>query len=115
MVHWRSVWWCLPFALFVACGDDDEQKGVTLQGSTACERWASLAEAMGCAPPDECSIPPQCENVARAWVDCAATDREHCYCESDDGDLNCEGSFKPNEGPARCIAEEKALRACQPD
>ncbi|MFO7181320.1 MAG: hypothetical protein DIU78_021640 [Pseudomonadota bacterium] len=53
--------------------------------------------------------------MARAWVDCAATDREHCYCESDDGDLNCEGSFKPNEGPARCIAEEKALRACQPD
>jgi len=108
----------LVLVLSLGCGNDDEGEkpnGVMVEGDTACERWASLADAMGCAPPVRCVLLPECEAVGRAWVDCAATDRDHCYCEPDDGDLNCEGSWKPNEGPARCIPEEQALRACQPD
>jgi hypothetical protein len=112
-------YWCLGTVLWlVACGDDeksggDKPKSVTLEGATACERFASLARAVGCAPPSECAVPAACESQAVAWANCAATDLSQCHCETD-GDINCEGSFKPNEGPARCIAEMDALEACNP-
>jgi len=47
-------------------------------------------------------------------IDCAATDLDQCLCEATDGDLNCEGAWKPDEGPARCIDEQQALAACDP-
>jgi hypothetical protein len=101
----------------VACGGDeksgDEPKSVTLEGTTACERYASLARAIGCTPPSGCDVSAACEGQGVAWVNCAATDLAQCHCETD-GDINCEGSFKPNEGPARCIAEMDALEACDP-
>jgi hypothetical protein len=97
--------------LLAACGNGGDG-GVVLEGSTACERYASLAQAKGCEPPASCTIEASCEAQAVEWVNCAATDLAQCICESD-GDLNCEGSFKPNEGPAQCIATYQAFDACQ--
>ena len=45
-------------------------------------------------------------------MQCAATDDAQCYCEKSGG-LNCEGAWKPDEGPARCIAEHDAMQACE--
>lgn len=104
----------------VGCGSSDNDgkesppKSVTLTGSTACERAASLASALGCAPLTDCTVDDACDSAAAEWVDCAATDTSQCHCESD-GDVNCEGSFKANEGPARCIAEHAAYVDCSGD
>ena len=106
-------WWC--FWVVLACGSQEEgsePKGATLSGTTACERYASLAQAKGCSAPSGCQVEPACESQTIAWVDCAASDLAQCLCESD-GDLNCEGSFKPDEGPARCVAEMDAVDACE--
>ena len=96
--------------LLMACGSGGD--GVVLEGNTACERFASLARVEGCAPLASCSIPAACEAQAIEWVNCSATDLAQCICESD-GDLNCEGSFKANEGPAHCIPEYAAFNACE--
>jgi hypothetical protein len=97
--------------LWAACGNDGSD-GVVLEGNTACERFTSLALAKGCEPPATCAIEASCEAQAVEWVNCAATDLAQCSCESD-GDLNCEGSFKPNEGPAQCVAEYEAFDVCE--
>ena len=100
--------------LVTACGDEEDEKPetATLSGTTACERYESLAEIEGCSLPGTCYIDPACEPQTRAWVDCLATDLAQCSCEAD-GDLNCEGSYKPNEGPARCVPEHDAMAACE--
>lgn len=109
-------WWKLIVVVsLVGCGDDqgaDKPKSVTLTGTTACERYASLASAVGCIPTKDCGVEAPCENVAIAWLDCVAKDTSQCLCESDDGGLNCEGSFKANEGAASCISEYQAYEAC---
>ena len=87
--------------------------GVQLEGATGCERWASLAEAKGCVAPSGCSVLPACEEEVMALADCAATDLAQCLCEATDRDLNCEGAWKANEGPARCVAEHEAFVACE--
>ena len=97
--------------LLAACGNGSDG-GVALEGNTACERYASLARAKGCEPPSVCTIAASCEAQAVTWVNCTATDLAQCICESD-GDLNCEGSFKTNEGPAQCIPEYAAFNACE--
>jgi len=102
--------------LLIGCGDDGaaatpQPKAVTLTGTTTCARYASLASALGCVEPTGCTTDAACETQGMAWVDCAAKDTSQCHCEKD-GDLNCEGSFKANEGPARCKAEYTALADC---
>jgi len=104
----------------VGCGGEDngnatKPDSVSLTGSSACERFASLASGLGCARPKSCTLDAACESAAVAWINCAAKDTRQCLCESDDGDLNCEGSFKPNEGPASCVAEYQAFDACSED
>jgi len=84
---------------------------VPLTGTTACERYAALASRLGCGALKECSIKAACDSRATAWIDCAAKDSRQCICE-DDGDVNCEGSFKPDEGPALCTAEYQAFLDC---
>jgi hypothetical protein len=113
-----GYWWkaIVCFSL-VGCGGGDDGDGrkpesVPLTGTTACERYASLASGIGCEPLRGCMLEAACENLAVAWVNCAAKDPSQCLCESDDGDLNCEGSFKANEGPASCTAEYQAFDAC---
>jgi hypothetical protein len=98
--------WCL----LLACGSEHSD-GVVLEGSTGCERFTSLARAKGCELP-QCDISPACDPQAVALVNCMATDLAQCICEAD-GDLNCEGAFKPNEGPAHCIAENLSFARCQ--
>jgi hypothetical protein len=100
-----------------ACGDagGSAGDGGALAGDTACEKWTQLAAAKGCSAPDECLLDPACDPQAQAWLDCVAQDLSQCSCESGDGDLNCEGSFKPSEGPARCLPEFAAFDACQGD
>ena len=99
----------------VGCGGGDDgttkPTNVTLTGTTGCERYASLASTLGCVPPKDCMTTAGCDSQVVAWIDCAAKDSHQCLCE-DDGDLNCEGSFKADEGPALCIAEYKAYLDC---
>jgi hypothetical protein len=111
----RSRGWKVIICLsLVSCGGGDDpakSSEVILNGTTACERYASLASGLGCATPSGCMIEDACDSAAVAWINCAATDKRQCLCESD-GDVNCEGSFKANEGPALCSAEYGAYNAC---
>jgi hypothetical protein len=109
----------MPIALLLAsaCGGDKGTQGAKLEGTTPAERYTSLASAKGCTPP--ASLPDmtkRCEVLFVDWIDCVASDLEQCICERS-GKLNCEGSFKPNEGPALCIAEMDAfeMEGCDPD
>jgi hypothetical protein len=112
--RWLGLWVIVVAACGGAEADDERPTSATLEGNTACERWASLAEAVGCdVPAAECGVAAACNDLAVVWIDCAARDLAQCMCESD-GDLNCEGSYKSNEGPARCIAEVDAFEACEP-
>ena len=97
----------------LSCGDSD---GASLsdasgaQGQTACEDSQGVATLLGC--PGECAeLRPDCDDEAKAWIACLRQDLSQCMCE-EDGDLNCEGSYKPNEGPARCIPHFTAFRDC---
>lgn len=103
----------LALGAVVGCsGDDDEGSNASpLPDGTACEKWRSLSNRVGCAIPEECNVAPACEATASAWMDCTATDLSQCLCETD-LDLNCEGSHKPNEGPALCQAEFTAFNDC---
>ena len=110
MRNWRGAHGLLA-CLVLACGDDTDNSA-TLEGATACERFTSLAEVRGCRPPTTCNVEEPCDEAAVRWVNCVATDLDQCICESD-GDLNCEGSWKPDEGPARCMVEYSAFDACE--
>ncbi len=95
-----------------ACGNDSSGTATPLAGATPCEKWSSLAARVGCRDPGaNCTVATACFDVANRWLECVARDLSQCICESD-GDLNCEGSFKPNEGPARCIAEFVQFDEC---
>ena len=100
--------------LWLGCGDD--AAGVELSGDTPCEKYISLARIHGCsvqeAESDCPALPDACTKQANAWLECAARDKAQCYCESDNNDLNCEGSFKPDEGPALCQSEYRAFHDC---
>jgi hypothetical protein len=78
-----------------------------------CVKWQKLAEVVGCTPSPQCEkLTPRCEDEAAAMIDCAADAFEYCYCESDDDELNCEGTWKPSEGSGECASAQKAFRAC---
>ena len=95
-------------------GDASGEGSARLAGSTVCEKGASLAKQVGCSFKGPCAswVPDACSEVTIGWFECIARDTSQCLCESDDGDLNCEGSWKPDEGPAKCIAENAAVEAC---
>ena len=105
-------------AAFTMQGCDHEQPaGEPGGGGPArpfCVRWDALAQEVGCVPlGEECEpLPTACEALAGAFLDCVARDLSQCLCESDDGALNCEGSFKPDEGPARCREQYRRFDAC---
>jgi hypothetical protein len=84
--------------------------GSILAGATPCEKAQSLAARIGCSNVAACMI-DKCQAEAIAWLECAARDPAQCMCESD-GRANCEGSFKPDEGPAKCIAEHDTFERC---
>jgi hypothetical protein len=96
------------------CGNGDGGGGARTSTNAFCRRWASLSEARGCAAPTgDCTPLPECASAYGDWLDCLEADLEGgCICESTDGDMNCEGSWKPNEGTARCVAEVEAMNAC---
>ena len=97
-------------ATALSCGGDDAEEG--LPGSTPCEKWAALAQRTGCNAPTECIVAPACSDAAMGWMDCIARDLAQCLCEGD-GELNCEGSHKPDEGPALCVNEFSSFDACE--
>jgi len=82
----------------------------TLPGTTPCEKAASLAARKACNAPSTCAI-DRCQAEAIEWLECVARDLSQCVCEMD-GNLNCEGSFKPDEGLAKCIAEHERFERC---
>jgi hypothetical protein len=92
-----------------ACGDDDEEGA--LPGATACDKWQSLSLRDTCDFPQDCDIDPACEQSAIAWMECAAKDLAQCQCEMD-LQLNCAGSYLPNEGPALCGSEHMTFNNC---
>lgn len=98
----------------LGCSSDDDDVSTPLEGDTAAEKVASLAKLRGCARPeiDPEKLPARCEKLAITWLDCVARDLDQCLCESGDNSLNCEGSYKANEGPARCIQEYGAYDDC---
>lgn len=93
----------------VNCSSDEAANGGAT-GSDVCGRLAKLATARGCSARN-CSVHPACESQYHAWVDCIARDLSQCICETD-GDFNCEGSWKPDEGPALCISQHDAAASC---
>jgi hypothetical protein len=97
----------------VGCGDaTSEPEQHTDAGVSFCQRYSALSADIGCTAQIDCSkITPDCDRPAQAWLDCIERDVSQCICESD-GDLNCEGSYKPSEGPALCIDQVGALEAC---
>ena len=103
----------LVFATFASACANDKTAG---QGATlpVCARNDALALKLGCAPlGDRCEPPPAaCDALADAWFTCVERDLRQCICEQDDAQLNCEGSFKPDEGPARCIEQYRAFDDC---
>ena len=109
---------CALWVFMVACsacrdgGLDPDRSNTALRRTAPCDKWAGLAADVGCGVPDECDIDPSCDRQARTFIDCVADDITQCLCEADDGELNCEGAFKPNEGPARCFAEHRELDRC---
>lgn len=94
-----------------AFGSNDRSESA-LARSAPCDKWAALAGDVGCALPSACAIEQRCADVARAFFDCVAADLAQCLCESGNGDLNCEGAYRPEEGPARCTAEHRRMEAC---
>lgn len=114
----RAAVFVVVFAVTLcsACATKDEEPA-KLAGDTPCDKWASLSRIMGCAVPEAeagcLTASAECTELANAWLECAARDRAQCLCESDDNGLNCEGSFKPDEGPAGCVAEYRAFDACK--
>lgn len=108
-------------ALGACSGDDappaaaDAGSGGDAAGASAFERaWRELEASRGCTPVTLKPVPAACEAAAQAFVTCAAKDARQCACEND-GSLNCEGAYKPDEGPALCVAENAALEACLDD
>jgi hypothetical protein len=104
----------LLVAALAACNGSSEGGGggSDLPGNTPCEKWDALATRKGCTPRGaRCSVATACSDFAIQWLECVARDLSQCICETD-GDLNCEGSFKPDEGPAKCIAEYTPFKAC---
>ena len=117
--RWRTAVASVALLLVTACGDDSEDRSsVSAEGDTPCEKWASLSRGVGCSEPSAAdggcgfALGEQCAGEAADWIDCAASDVTQCLCESGDDELNCEGSFKPDEGPAHCTAEYRAYGEC---
>jgi hypothetical protein len=123
MRHFPALIGFFLLPVLVACGEADDSSpqkppAGTLSGETPCERWSSLrpqVEDEDCDLPDtqQCMIPQQCAEAAERWLVCVASDLTQCLCEAD-GSLNCEGSFKADEGPARCIGEYQVFEDCLP-
>ena len=97
----------------VGCGDaTSEPAQDTDSGVSFCHRFSALSADIGCTAQVDCSkITPDCDLLGQAWIDCIERDVSQCLCESD-GDLNCEGSFKPSEGSALCVDQVAALQVC---
>ncbi len=97
----------------MGCSSDDDES-VTLSGKNGCEKLDSLSAELGCSTRCADIQPPlsaECDGKLADWMECIAQDLSQCHCESD-GDLNCEGSYKPDEGPALCQEVFAASEAC---
>jgi hypothetical protein len=107
------------FAILVLMGisgcssDDDDDDAMTLSGTNGCEKLDSLSAELGCTTrcADIQPLTAECDGKLADWMDCIARDLSQCHCESD-GDLNCEGSYKPDEGSALCQEVFAASEAC---
>ncbi len=101
-------------ASLIAVGGCDDTASKVHEQPDPCGKLEVLSEALGCDPSNACEeLTAQCSDEAGAFLDCAANDLSQCTCESDDEELNCEGAYKPSEGPADCRSEYAALRECQ--
>jgi hypothetical protein len=116
----RTPWLALLGTILLAQqGCDAEQPPQPPASGAAsrsvCARYDEIAEELSCTPLAlDCEpLPGACEELGLAWLDCVARDLTQCHCESDDGALNCEGSFKPSEGPARCREQYRRLAQCE--
>jgi hypothetical protein len=117
MNSWHAILRCSLVCSLMLCAACAAKEPGGLAGNTPCEKWSSLSRIVGCevtkASDAGCNIAPgECSAEANAWIECAARDQAQCQCNSDDNTLNCEGSFKVDEGPAACIAEYRAFGEC---
>jgi hypothetical protein len=113
----RATGLSLMLSLFVSsCGQ--EKKKATESGKLpACARNDAVAIKVGCTPLGAlCEpLPAACDALADVFFNCVERDLRQCICEQSDAKLNCEGAFKPNEGPALCIEEYVAFDDCLSD
>jgi len=103
----------LAVLLLAGCRDGDgSDEGDGLGSANFCEAYRKVAKEVGCSAELDCSgFKADCDGLSRAWLTCVKKDLTQCICERS-GKVNCEGSFKPNEGPALCIDEYRALDVC---
>lgn len=118
------VFTALLGSALLACGNDaavdssrtNAAQSEHLDDATTCELHDAISRTLGCRElAGECTEPPAaCEELARAWLACVERDLGQCYCEADEhgGELNCEGSFKPDEGAARCRDQYARFEGC---
>lgn len=115
MRHARWLSLCCFLLGIWACssGDEEGDNSGTLSGETGCEKLDSLSIELGCST--RCAeigaLTAECDAKLADWMDCIAQDLSQCLCEPD-GDLNCEGSHKPEEGPALCQGVFAAGESC---
>ena len=83
---------------------------------------AELEAALGCSSEISDYLDDtleSCVEEVAAVADCFSANRSGCYCEEGDGRINCEGTFKENEGPVElgipCASVMNASEACMPD
>jgi hypothetical protein len=116
MSHARWLLLCSLLGTW-GCSSGDEEDGpddsVTLMGTTGCEKLDSLSIELGCTTrcSDVGTLSAECDAKLAEWMDCIAQDLSQCLCEPD-GSLNCEGSHKPDEGPALCRDVFAASESC---
>jgi hypothetical protein len=110
----------IPVALLVAasvCACDGsssagESADASSDGEDFCEAYAAFALEQGCAGQAECEVEPACNRAAFAFLACVRQDASQCYCKETGMELNCEGAYKEQEGPALCVSEYQSLQLC---
>jgi hypothetical protein len=90
--------------------DSYEDNPIEPECIATCEKWNLVVDAVGCFNDCSCSTP--CQDFANAWVLCVLKDPLNmCMCDAYNI-LNCEGSFKDDEGSAACYDEYSAWYEC---
>lgn len=120
-LRFKAITLSLIPLLFLACEDLEGEDGAANPDDVVAT-FAELEAALGCNSEISDYLDDtleSCVEESAAVADCFSANRSGCYCEEGDGQLNCEGTFKENGGPAElgipCAGVVNASEACMPD